>query len=601
MHVKIAIRNLRKVWWPPLSTLHVTQIRAALTRLLDGKIDISDLSSKADATKRDDAFATRSLAAFAVALSAGVPPESVAPYVVDGFGDNGLDVIYFEPDDKRLFLAQAKFSKRGDSGVQLGDTLKFLAGVRDIMNMEFSRFTSKRVLALRNMLQQSLEDAATRVTIVLAHTSVEPISRDIQSRVDELLSEVNDASELMAFQHFGQSELHRALSGQAEGAPISAEAMISDWGHVREPYQAYYGQINGAELANWYATYGDRLLSKNIRKALGQTEVNRQIVATGTESPEHFWYFNNGVTVLCQSVKRKPLGGGGKSSAVLECSGMSIVNGAQTVASLAAAAAASPEAVKRASVLIRFISLEACPLDFATAVTRATNVQNRVEYRDFASLDPTQDRLRRELLLEGKTYAYKAGDTAAASDAMCTMEEAAIALACSHQDVALSVTVKAKSGSVWENLDSPKSIYKRLFRDALTGVTLWRQIQLLRSIDDVLRYEQKTRKDNRERMIAVHGNRFVAHEVYRRLDMATTLDAECDLDALKKEAGRIVPMLLPLIAKTVQSEFPTAYLQSLFKNATKCAAVSKVLEISFSRRYGKKALPKAGSLNAANE
>lgn len=226
-----------KVWGPPLSILHVTQIRAALTRLLDGKIDVSDLSSKADAAKRDDAFATRSLAAFAVALSAGVPPESVTPYVVDGFGDNGLDVIYFEPDDKRLFLAQSKFSKRGDSGVQLGDSLKFLAGVRDIMNMEFSRFTSKRVLALRNMIQQSLEDAATRVTIVLAHTSVEPISRDIQSRVDELLSEVNDASELMAFQHFGQAELHRALSGQAEGAPISVEAMISDWGHVREPYQ----------------------------------------------------------------------------------------------------------------------------------------------------------------------------------------------------------------------------------------------------------------------------------------------------------------------------------------------------------------------------
>lgn len=79
-------------------------------------------------------------------------------------------------------------------------------------------------------------------------------------------------------------------------------------------------RCNGAELANWYATYGDRLLSKNIRKALGQTEVNRQIVATGTESPEHFWYFNNGVTVLCQSVRRKPLGGGGKSNAVLECS-----------------------------------------------------------------------------------------------------------------------------------------------------------------------------------------------------------------------------------------------------------------------------------------
>lgn len=90
-----------------MSVLHVTQIRAALGKLFDGKIDLSDLSKKADASKREDAFSTRSLAAYAAALDAGVQPDTVAPYVVDSFGDNGLDVIYFDPDDKRLLLVQA--------------------------------------------------------------------------------------------------------------------------------------------------------------------------------------------------------------------------------------------------------------------------------------------------------------------------------------------------------------------------------------------------------------------------------------------------------------------------------------------------------------
>jgi hypothetical protein len=137
-----------------------------------------------------------------------------------------LDVIYFDPDERRLFLAQAKFGKKGDSGVSLGDTLKFLAGVRDLMNLDFSKFTSKRILALKNLIQQALEDATTRFTLVVAHTAVESLSKDAQGRVDQLLAEVNDASELMGFQQFGQADIHGALSGQAEGAPINLDAMI---------------------------------------------------------------------------------------------------------------------------------------------------------------------------------------------------------------------------------------------------------------------------------------------------------------------------------------------------------------------------------------
>lgn len=202
-----------------------------------------------------------------------------------------------------------------------------------------------------------------------------------------------------------------------------------------------------------------------------------------------------------------------------------------------------------------------------------------MEQRDFASLDPTQDRLRRELLLEGKTYAYKAGESIASPDSACTLEEAAVALACSHRDISFSVVAKAKIGSVWENLEAPKSLYKRLFREALTGVTLWRLIELLRSIDDALRRGQKSTKSSREKMIAVHGNRFVAHQVFIRLNLQETQQAACDMKTLKKEAETMAVTLLPQIASAVQAEFPSAYLQSLFKNSTKCSKVSKRLEM----------------------
>jgi hypothetical protein len=104
------------------------------------------------------------------------------------------------------------------------------------------------------------------------------LSVDIKGRIDDLLKEVNDASEIINLKEYNQSDIHSALSGHAEGAPLSIEAMISDWGYVKDPFQAYYGQINAAELATLYSKHGDRLLTKNIRKSLGATDVNRQII-----------------------------------------------------------------------------------------------------------------------------------------------------------------------------------------------------------------------------------------------------------------------------------------------------------------------------------
>jgi hypothetical protein len=559
-----------------VSVLHVRQIRSALAKLLQDKIDLGDLLKASD-ERKEDAFATRALGAYGVALAAGVTADAVAPYVVDGFGDNGIDVIFFEPDEKRLFIGQSKFVKSGEAGIALGDILKFNAGVSDLLKGDFSNFArNKRAQDLQSLVRQALDDASTKITLVLAHTSIEPLSLDVKARIRELTEAVNDASDLIDFREINQSELHSSLSGQADGAPINLEAMITDWGHVREPFQAYYGQINAAELATWYGQYGDRLFARNIRKALGTTEPNRQISDTARDTPEHFWYFNNGVTVLCQTVIKKPLGGAGKGSAVLDCRGASIVNGAQTAAALANAAQVALDSVKRATALVRFISLENCPSGFAAAVTRATNVQNRIEHRDFASLDPVQERLRRELLLEGKIYAYKTGD-APSSESACTLEEAAIALACSNSDMSLAVIAKGNIGRIWEGIDDPKAIYRRLFNEHVSGVRLWRLVELSRTIEETLKREHISRIDGREKMIAVHGNRFVAHQIFQRVELRTTSEVNCDLEGLRQQAKKLVPTLIGAVGDAVAEVFPTAYPQSLFKNVSKCAAVSEAL------------------------
>ncbi len=98
-----------------------------------------------------------------------------------------------------------------------------------------------------------------------------------------------------------------------------------------------------------------------------------------------FWYFNNGITVLCQKVAKTALGATSKKAGTFAFEGVSIVNGAQTVGGIGRAADDHPQEVGDARVTIRFISLENCPADFAEEVTRGTNTQNRVGPRPNSS------------------------------------------------------------------------------------------------------------------------------------------------------------------------------------------------------------------------
>lgn len=62
-------------------------------------------------------------------------------------------------------------------------------------------------------------------------------------------------------------------------------------------------------VAQWWKDHGRNLFARNIRNFKGSTEVNNSITATLRDQPEHFWYFNNGITILCSRVQKQVFGG----------------------------------------------------------------------------------------------------------------------------------------------------------------------------------------------------------------------------------------------------------------------------------------------------
>jgi hypothetical protein len=280
--------------------------------------------------------------------------------------------------------------------------------------------------------------------------------------------------------------------------------------------------------------------------------------------------YNNGITALCSSIGKKPLGGSGRDTGIFECKDVKIVNGAQTVGSIARAYQNSPEQVEKARVLIRFISLENCPEEFATEITRFNNTQNRIDRREFLALDPEQERIKNELQLEGIIYTYKSGESIPDGQKGFDLNEATISRACKQNEVSFATRAKDKISALWENIE--KAPYKTLFNRSVNGSELWKLVQILRVVDHKLSEEQKQR-DGRERLFAIHSNRLILHLVYKALpDNFFSISSDFTSAQIDEIQTMTSKLLGSIITKT-SNLYPNSYPANTFRNVTKCQEI----------------------------
>jgi hypothetical protein len=421
-------------------------------------------------------------------------------------------------------------------------------------------------------IQDVLSDSQATFVLIIAYTGKQQLSVEVSAPFTQLLNELNDDGDLVTLQVLKQKELHDIVEVGALGSSVDLTIMLHEFGKVDQPYTAYYGHVHATDLASW-GKYGDRLYHKNIRGFKGSTDVNDAIVETIKNSPHHFLYFNNGITLLCTELDKKPLGGKSKTSGVFDCKGASVINGAQTVGSiltaLALPALGGAALGTDARVMVRLISLENCPPSFANEVTRAANTQNRIEKRDFAALDPEQDRLRRDLLLSlGKDYVYRTGDQAPPMDKGCTLDEATVALACAQPDVTHAVNAKQAIGRFYE--DTTKPPYTILFNPSVTATKLWRAVEMLRAVDAFLKQEQK-KMDGKEKLCAIHGNRVLLYLVFKE-----RIPHVFDADSIDEDLASIPSLVtgyLSKMTKEVETNYSSSYVGNVFKNITKCKAI----------------------------
>ncbi|MDX3091557.1 AIPR family protein [Streptomyces sp. ME02-6978a] len=505
-------------------------------------IDMTD-RAKLKPEEEEKAFLSRAVTALAVKHETGWSDREAAAAVIDDYSDRGIDAVAVEErgDRHHITLVQGKWSEKGNAGFGERELGALFRGLDDLMALEFGKFNS-RIEAHADALEKALEGPAT-VTLVLALVTGSELHPNIQAELKDGLDKRNWVREMIDSKVLNLRDLYQEILGDQGERKITLETWLEGVGKESVPYEAFYGTVSAAEIADWYRDGNQRhLFARNIRDSLDATDVNNKIRATLLGEPQHFWYFSNGITVLCDRMKKKGRGvfvPGAGAGFILE--GASVVNGAQTVSAIAHAVQRNPAAGARGRVLVRLISLEDCPEGFGDRVTVAANTQNAIQERDFKSRDQTQFDLRDDFALSlGLSYVIRRGEPEPARTAGCTMTEAATALAATHRTAEMGARAKRDPSLLWE-----KDNYRELFGRPPSAFHVWGVVRLLREVRDNL---EKLRSDlfGRVASAAGHADLLIAHAIYYALEMRAvggksgqTKDQDIDWDARLAE----VPLL----------------------------------------------------------
>lgn len=332
-------------------------------------------------------------------------------------GEKNIDAIYIDEKARQCNIIQGKYHTSENVSEKRNEVLAFA----DLGLLPFEKktalesFFEKLDPAALNKYQEVVNAVKKKkyklnLFYVTTGKCTPTIINDAQSKLRYVDGEVDlyviSYPQLMVI-------FHNYLEGIAPAVPIlklkiSPEGLIQQEGiiHRFDPktkIESWVFTMQGDDIGDLFTKAGSRLFAKNIRGYLGNSDINDSIMDTIKKEPNNFWYYNNGVTIVCDNAKREIEA----NRDVLIVDGAQIINGQQTTRTL------SKNGAKDAHVLVKVIKIQRGNDDYSeydkliNSIVRSTNWQNHIEPSDLISNDYIQVLLEREFRKKGYQYIRK--------------------------------------------------------------------------------------------------------------------------------------------------------------------------------------------------
>jgi hypothetical protein len=331
----------------------------------------------------------------------GITNDEIDDYIIDSTGDGGVDAFYYNDENQILYLYQFKYKSSGDLSLQeqasfkdlllkIGDNerrelwldstsdsldTRLVDYLRNAKNFVFKYITSVNDFNLKNFEESCLliSDKFEKYNTikVLGEKQLKNLFNNESS--DKLVPLVdNDTKKINQFEY------------KSENSGISA----------------YIMNLAGDILVDKFAF--DEYFNSNIRSFIGENPINRGMIDTAKNHADLFWFYNNGVTIVCDEINRK----GGS----IKVRNAQVVNGAQTINSLKRVT--DKEKLKQIRVLAKILEVKSSNEKILNDIVKYTNTQNKIDRWQFFSNKPLWKVLREYFLNESNNEVdliYKVG------------------------------------------------------------------------------------------------------------------------------------------------------------------------------------------------
>ncbi|MFE2128964.1 AIPR family protein [Streptomyces amritsarensis] len=563
-------------------------------------IDTNDVSPHNNDHVRQMAFFSRALAAQAVVILTGCGPEEAAAAVTDGPGDYGIDAIAFSPSGSDIWFIQAKWSESGRAVLTESNALHLVSALRSLAEHRLDG-ANDQIRRRRNRIDEALSSPFCTVHLVAALAGDGRLAHQAEQRLARVGEEFGFRDRTPVRVHtLGLADFHTAARLRARPVPVNLTATLTHgWFSTDTPYQSYVANVAVDELAAWYASHGDRLFAKRQRRSHADhmDRTDSAAVEGLIAEPENFWYFNSGVTVLCDSVGTEFFARRAQGQPVrLTLANAHVVNGGQTLASIAHAMERDPATARDALVTLRVICVGGAPTDFAARLAHTTADEHQTDPLDAVSDDPRQQTIREDFARSlNKQYVYRKGGTPPAPEVGCTVQEAALALACAHPDSSLAARVAAHPEYLFH--PAPYGAYTRLF-DRARAWEIWEAVLIHRRIRTALAEQAHTASRPEDEVIE-HGELLLSHLVFRALGPDTNEEWALPRAVERRaQARELAVTCVGVLASAVARLYgPSVFLASVFTDERKCRELVKTalpaLELAAARRTASRRGPSA--------
>jgi len=341
-----------------------------------------------------------------VAAYLDIDIAEAAQYLTDGGNDGGFDAAYITQSGEGMLnvvLFQAKYTRdlEKESNFPANAVEKSVNTIKNIFDAGRQMQLNDKSKTIVDEIRSFLADGVIPyVTFVLINNGLK-WNQDAQNHIDNEFSSYKQVE----FVHFNHQNIIRYINKHEEINETLALTGIA----IKEDFnykEVILGRVSVKEIARILEKYGDDLLDQNIRKYLGINAINKAIHDTLIDDSRrsNFFFYNNGITMICSDFKYNALQ---KEDWKVQTRSLQIINGGQTCKTIYQVLKDNIDIdFSDTTVLLRLYAVGPDE-SVIEGITRATNSQNPVDFRDLKSNDEMQHLLEQGAKELGYIYKRK--------------------------------------------------------------------------------------------------------------------------------------------------------------------------------------------------